>query len=141
MKDALADFTAQELDVLERLTALIPPGKEDWRPDWPGDSFSLGELRLHLEDATNGLRACLKKLNPNLDFSHTTIAEAWDSIHDDQLASVIATYFSPAGEAFLLVYLKNLQHLGRHLMQLYIYLKILGVPVSSSDLYGFAEPD
>lgn len=54
---------------------------------------------------------------------------------DKLLARPIPTVFVPSGEAVLTVLLGNLEHLLNHKHQLFFYLKLLGVVVTTRDLY------
>lgn len=56
---------------------------------------------------------------------------------DQDLARKIPTVFVPQGEALITLLLGNLEHLTNHKYQLFFYLKLLGVNVTSADLYSF----
>jgi hypothetical protein len=43
--------------------------------------------------------------------------------------------FVPEGESLMTLLVGNLEHLINHKYQLFLYLKLLGLPVSSRDLY------
>jgi hypothetical protein len=47
----------------------------------------------------------------------------------------VPTVFVPGGEALMTILLGNLEHLINHKYQLFFYLKMLGVPVGTGDLY------
>ena len=47
------------------------------------------------------------------------------------------TVFVPQGESILTLLLGNLEHLINHKHQLFTYLKQMGVPVATPDLYRF----
>ncbi len=54
------------------------------------------------------------------------------------------TVFVPEGEAILTLLLGNLEHLINHKYQLFLYLKMLDVPVATRDFYrsrGRATPE
>ena len=53
------------------------------------------------------------------------------------------TVFVRTGETVLTLLLGNLEHLINHKHQLFIYLKLMGAPVETRDLYcfrGLADP-
>jgi hypothetical protein len=47
----------------------------------------------------------------------------------------VPTLFVPEGEALFTILLGNLEHLINHKYQLFVYLKMLGVRVTTPDLY------
>jgi len=49
----------------------------------------------------------------------------------------LSTVFVKEGETLLTLLLGNLEHLINHKHQLFTYLKLLGVAVTSQDLYHF----
>jgi hypothetical protein len=48
---------------------------------------------------------------------------------------MIPSVFVPEGESLLTLLLGNLEHLINHKYQLFFYLKLLGLPVTSRDIY------
>ena len=126
----------------------------------------LGELLGHLLECLAGFCAALYKIDPPR-LSHLAglrdlavnqfcdvheasgrisqyrahIAEGLAMLTDTDLAQTIPTVFAPAGESAAAVLLGNLEHLINHKFQLFIYLRLLGVPVTSRDLYQFREID
>jgi hypothetical protein len=71
----------------------------------------------------------------------THVNEAFAALSDDDLAATLPTVFVPEGEAMLTLLLSNLEHVGNHKYQLFFYLKLMGVPVTSRDLYCFREAE
>jgi len=51
------------------------------------------------------------------------------------LPQVVPSVFVPQGEALVTLLLGNLEHLMNHKYQLFFYLKLLGIPVTSRDIY------
>ena len=142
----------------EHLLDRIPPDRIDWRP--LQNAMPLGELLGHLLEAFSGFCAAfyglrrerlahfqrLRKLPVNhrceVEEARTRIREYMAHIEegftvltDEDLARRVPTVFAPAGEPFLSVLLGNLEHVVNHKHQLFFYLKMLGVPVSTPDLY------
>jgi len=62
-------------------------------------------------------------------------------LSDDDLNRRIPTVFVPEGESLLTLLLGNLEHFINHKHQLFTYLKRMGVPVGSQDLYRFRGTD
>jgi hypothetical protein len=67
------------------------------------------------------------------------IDEGFLCCSDADLARVIPTVLVPEGETMLSLLLNNLEHLNHQKYQLFVYLKLLGLPVGSRDLYKFHE--
>ena len=150
----------EQVERTEHLLRLIPPEKIDWRPDWPG-ARPLAELLGHLLDCLAGLCAVLYAAEPQK-LAHFAavrgrpvnqrcgvdearervqeymrhIEEGFALLTDQDLARRIPTVFVPEGEALLTLLLGNLEHLINHKQQLFLYLKVLDVPVGTADLYA-----
>jgi hypothetical protein len=56
---------------------------------------------------------------------------------DADLERLIPTVFVTGGETLVTLLLGNLEHLLNHKYQLFLYLKLAGVAVSSRDIYRF----
>ena len=65
------------------------------------------------------------------------IAEGFEVLEDGELGRKIPTVFVPDGEPVLTLLLGNLEHIINHKHQLFMYLRLLNVPVESCDLYRF----
>jgi hypothetical protein len=63
------------------------------------------------------------------------IAQGFNCCRDADLARKVPTVFVPEGETLALLLLGNLEHLMNHKYQLFFYLKLLGIPVGTPDLY------
>lgn len=153
----------EQAERTEHLLDLIPAGRLDWRPELPAnvpEARPLGMLLGHLLDCLAGFCATLYALDTQrlahfarlreLPVNHDcTVEEARERIRqymshieegfallsDADLARRIPTVFAPGGEAVFTILLGNLEHLINHKHQLFFYLKLLGVPVSTGDLY------
>jgi hypothetical protein len=131
-------------------------------PDHYIRPFAIGSLLGHLLDCLGGFCAALYKINPDrlhhfsvlrgLPVNHFCepieaqerieeyalhIREGFELLTDLDLARVLPTAFVPSGEPVLTILLGNLEHLINHKFQLFMYLRLLGVQVSSADLYKF----
>ena len=65
------------------------------------------------------------------------VEEGFALLHDADLGRRVPTVFVPRGESLLTLFLGNLEHLVNHKHQLFTYLKMMGVDVTSQDLYHF----
>lgn len=143
------------------LIALLPQDRIDWGPPVPG-AWTTGILLGHLLECLAGFCAVLAKAEPerlahlaelrSLRVNHrcppqeaigriavyrSRIGEAMSLLADADLARRLPTIFVPAGEPLLTLLLGNLEHLLNHKHQLFVCLKLMGVEVSSRDLYRF----
>ena len=155
----LAKLTEQ-VERADHLISLVPAGKLDWRPETAAGAISIGELLGHFLECLAGFCAALYALHPGplrhfgslreLPVNHfcqvdearrriaeymSHIKEGFAQVTDDDLKRPIETVFVPEGEAALAILLGNLEHLINHKYQLFFYLKLLGVPVATRDLY------
>ena len=148
----------EQIERAEHLLALIPSNRIEWRP--LPDSLRVCDLLGHMLECLAGFCAALYTLDSarlahflllrERKVNHCCgIEEARDSmrdylrhiregfalIADADLARSVPTVFVPEGEAALTILLGNLEHFINHKYQLFFYLKLLGVPVGTSDLY------
>jgi len=140
------------------LISLVPPDKTEWRP--LPESLKLCEVLGHLLECLAGFCAALYRLHGerlehfsrlrelkvnhccpaeeareriNLYMAH--IEEGFSLLSDEDLARRVPTVFVPEGEAALTILLGNLEHFINHKYQLFFYLKMMGAPVGTPDLY------
>ncbi len=153
----------EQVERTEHLLELIPANRLDWRPELPANASEarpLSTLLGHLLDCLAGFCATLHALDSQrlahfarlreLPVNHDCgveeararirqyvehIEQGFALLTDADLARRIPTVFAPGGEAAFTILLGNLEHLINHKHQLFYYLKLLGVPVSTSDLY------
>jgi DinB family protein len=145
------------------LIDLVPAGRIDWAPAIP-NSWPSGLLLGHFLDCAAGFCAVLAAFEPQ-DLAHfaalrelpvnqscspteavsrmiiyrTHIDEGFARLTDADLGRQVSTLFVKQGETLLTLLLGNLEHLINHKHQLFIYLKLFGVGVTSKDLYHFRE--
>jgi uncharacterized damage-inducible protein DinB len=144
----------EEVDRTEHLLALIPPE--------PSYGLSISRLLGHLLTCLAGFCAALHAAHGDrlahftrlreLPVSHPCgidearqrirdyvahIDEGFALLTDADLARSIPTVFVPEGEALLTLLLGNLEHFINHKYQLFAYLKALGVPLGTRDLYAW----
>lgn len=146
------------------LVGLVPDDRMDWRPAASAASspnvVDLGHLLGHLLDCVAGFCAGLQAAFPSarrefkqireLEVNHSCrpddaaarlhqysrcISKAFEFCSDEDLARKIPTVFASEGEPLITLLLGNLEHLTNHKYQLFFYLRLLGVPVNTGDLY------
>ena len=67
------------------------------------------------------------------------IREGFVALDDADLGKIVPTVFVPNGESILTLLLGNLEHLLNHKHQLFLYLRLMAVEVTSADLYRFRD--
>jgi hypothetical protein len=150
----------EQIERIEHLTGLVPADKLSWDPKLPNSATDLGHLLGHLLDCLAGFCAVFYAAFPEscaglyelreLPVNHccspqetrerlqqyaTCLETAFAQCADADLARRIPSVFVPAGESLATLLLGNLEHLISHKYQLFMYLKMLGVPVTSRDIY------
>jgi DinB superfamily len=153
----------EQVERTVHLIELLPVDGSNWKPAIPG-AWPVEVLLGHLLDCLAGFCAVLAASEPerlghfsdlrNLPVNHACspadavariglyrarIQEGFALLDDAGLARTLATVFAERGETLLTLFLGNLEHLINHKHQLFTYLKEMGVPVESRDLYRFRE--
>jgi hypothetical protein len=165
--EALRAKVGEAVERTDHLVSLVTEGSLAWRPE-SGSSNSnamdVGHLLGHLLDCLSGFCACFQKAFPehlaDLDFlrglevnhfcspreARERIAEYGKQIErgfllcgDSDLRRVLQTIFTRKGETLMTLLLGNLEHLLNHKYQLFLYIRLQGVTVTSRDLYQFRE--
>jgi len=149
------------------LIDLVPEDCLEWHPSpqqGPGHFIDVGHVLGHLLSCFGGFCSVMLKAFPDklahfadLQWLKTNyccppaeaaarlrsysafIDEGFLCCPDADLTRVIPTVLLPEGETMLSLLLNNLEHLNHHKYQLFVYLKLLGLPVGSRDLYRFHE--
>jgi uncharacterized damage-inducible protein DinB len=148
---ALLDKIGEQIERTGHLIGMVPAERLDWRPQ-PGD-WTTGELIGHLLDCISGFCAVLvaaepvrlahfvklREVPPAMELYRAHIQEGFALLTDGDLARRVPTVFVAQGESILTLLLGNLEHLINHKHQLFTYLKQMGVPVATPDLYRFRE--
>lgn len=146
---ALLDKINEQIERTRHLIGLIPQAQMDWQP-YPGD-WTTRELIGHLLDCMSGFCAVLAAAEPQrlahfsklreipgtIDVIHDHINEGFALLTDVDLARFVPTVFVENGESIMTLLLGNLEHLINHKHQLFAYVKQMGVPVTTPDLYRF----
>jgi hypothetical protein len=154
----------EQVERLDHLLGRIPADALPWQPPFE-HALRLELLLGHLLECLAGVCATLYAAHPEalphftrlrtlpvnhacaiaearsrIREYHQHIEEGFGHLSDADLARRIPTVFVPAGEAILTLLLGNLEHVTNHKYQLFVYLKMLGVPVSTADLYAWRGP-
>ena len=148
----------EQVERAAHLTSFVPPEMVEWRPLPGGLRFC--DLLGHLLDCLAGFCAALYAIHPEL-LAHFArlrqkpvnhccgieealgrmneymerITEGFQSLTDEQLSWKLPTVFVSEGEPVLTLLLGNLEHFINHKYQLFFYLKLIGLPVETGDLY------
>lgn len=164
----LAASTLQSIEKTAQLISLIKPRQLSYRPSVPPGCLpatDLGHLLGHLLDCLAGFCAAfgaafpkglasLEELRKSRVNHFCGPAEALNRIAiyrkeivrgfrvctDKDLKRKLRTVFRPEGEPLLAILLANLEHLLNHKYQLFFYLRLLGEPVGTKELYYLKEP-
>jgi DinB superfamily len=150
----------EQIERTEHLIRLVPSDKIGWDPRLPQGSTDVGHLLGHLLDCMAGFCAVFHAAFPQQlgDFSELQslpvnhfcrpeealsrireyaahIGQGFDLCTDNDLPQVVPSVFVPQGEPLATLLLGNLEHLINHKYQLFFYLKLLGIPVTTRDIY------
>jgi uncharacterized damage-inducible protein DinB len=145
--DALLEKIREQIERTTHLIHLIPEEQREWKPS-PG-AWTTRQLINHLLDCISGFCAVLAAAEPQrlahfaelrekpatIENYRAHIEQGFALLSDADLARRIPTVFVPQGEPVLTLFLGNLEHLINHKYQLFGYLKQMGVPVATPDLY------
>jgi len=151
----------EQFECTTHLIGLVPADGLERSPAIP-DSWPMGVLLGHLLDCAAGFCAVLAAFEPQrlahfaqlqeLPVNHSCspaqaagriatyrahVDEGFALLEDADLGRQLSTVFVKQGETLLTLLLGNLEHLINHKHQLFTYLKLLGVGVTSRDLYHF----
>ena len=158
-KDEYYDFVMQAYQPALTMIRMAPTDKLDWRP---GPKFmSLGQVVCHLstglgtelrvmltgnwptmEEMDKGMRlenlpACsVAEALANLEKDKTTLREVLASVSEEDFAQrVVSVPWGVQGKLEkMMLYFR--EHFTNHKQQLFTYLKLLGLPVDTTTLYG-----
>jgi uncharacterized damage-inducible protein DinB len=167
LTSVLASSVDNSLEKTAHLVSLIDPSHLSHKPSVPegcAPVVSLGHLLGHLLDCMAGFCAAFYAAFPaKLDSLQTLredpvnhfckpsealerirvyrmeIARGFRVCSDVDLKRKLKTVFQPHGARLAAILLGNLEHLLNHKYQLFFYLRILGAPVGTKDLYYLPE--
>jgi len=155
----------EQMELTDGLIGRLPEDRLDWTPAIPG-AWAAADLLGHILECLSGFCAVLYTCEPQqlAHFRHlreapvnhrcgreeareriaiyrTHIDEGFALLRETDLSRNVQTLFVPQGELLATLLLGNLEHLINHKHQLFMYLKLMGVSVGTSDLYRFrGEP-
>jgi DinB superfamily len=153
------------IERVEHLVSLVPGDRMAWKPALPPNvtqANDLGHTLGHLVNCVAGFCAVFRAAFPE-EFADLEklrevalerrcdpeqaregirvlaghVRRGFECCCDADLARTIPTVFVAGGESVLTLLLGNLEHLLNHKYQLFLYLKLTGVPVTSRDIYRF----
>ena len=150
----------EQIERTEHLIRMVPASSLAWKPQTQTAAKDIGHLLGHLLDCLAGFCAVFFAAFPR-DLAHFTELQSLQVNHacqpeealarfreytahidrgfalctDDDLRRLIPSVFVPEGESLATLLLGNLEHLINHKYQLFLYLKLLGLPVTSKDIY------
>ena len=149
----------EQIEKTEHLIRLIPPDRIEWNPRWSCGSSDIGHLLGHLLECLAGFCAVFHATFPqqlkgmlelrSLPVNHFCkpdealpriqvyagyIEAGFELCSDEDLQRMLPTLFATA-ESVMTLLLGNLEHLINHKYQLFVYLKLLGIPVATGDIY------
>ncbi len=161
IRASLAAKIDEQIERTIHLIGLIPSGSLQWRPPLPA-AWQVGELLGHLSDCMAGFCAVLQAADPQrlahfdalrslpvngfadpgeardrIAVYRSHIQEGFHLLEDVDLDRKLPTVFVTEGETIMTLLLGNLEHLTNHKHQLFMYLRLMGLSVTSKDLYRF----
>ena len=158
--ESIRSKLCEQIERTEHLIRLVPDEAIAWKPQMQASSSDLGHVLGHLLDCLAGFCAVFRAAFPNelghlgrlqsLPVNHSCmpqealrrvsqyagcIDQGFDLCTDAGLARMLPSVFVEAGESLATLLLGNLEHVINHKYQLFFYLKMYGVPVTSRDIY------
>jgi uncharacterized damage-inducible protein DinB len=154
---ALLEKIREQIERTSHLMGLVPAAQLDWTSG--AGAWTVGQLLGHLLECMAGFCAVLAAAEPQrlahflalrelpasapgeaaarIEIYRAHIEEGFGLLTDADLARRLPTVFVAQGELLLTLLLGNLEHLINHKHQLFTYLRQMGVPVATPDLYRF----
>jgi hypothetical protein len=158
-KSEFYDITMESVRPAEKLIGMVPADKLDWKP---GPTFmSLGQVVCHLSDGLGGgiemllsgkwpppeeMEAGMKLENMpscgvqealgKLEKDKKVLRTALDGISEADFTNRVVSVPWGWKAKLEIMGISFLGHFNNHKMQLFTYLKLLGLPVNTETLYG-----
>ena len=151
----------EQIERTTHLISLLPADRLQDPPSIPG-CWTAAELLGHLLECLAGFCAVLAAAEPlrlahfirlrqapvnrscsareacdRIEIYRAHIDEGFALLRDADLSRMMPTIFVREGEPLLTLLLGNLEHLINHKHQLFTYVRLMGVNVTSRDLYRF----
>ncbi len=158
-KNEFGEIVLQSIQPAEKMIAMIPADKLNWQP---GPTFmSIGQVIFHLSDGIGGgletllsgkwppmeemevgmklenmpscgVQEALSKLEKDKAILRATL----DGVSEDDFTNRVVSVPWGWKAKFEIMSVAFLGHFNNHKMQLFSYLKLLGLPVNTESLYG-----
>ncbi|MGO8792481.1 MAG: DinB family protein [Terriglobia bacterium] len=158
-KNEFCEMVLQSFGPAEKLIGMVPADKLNWKP---GPTFmSTGQVLAHLSDGLGGgLETTLSGKWPSMEEmdagmklenmpscgvqealsklakDKATLRSILDGISEDDFTSRMVSVPWGWTAKFEIMSMGFLGHFNNHKMQLFTYLKLLGLPVNTETLYG-----
>lgn len=159
----LAQYAEQVYKATAGLIGQVPEDKLDWRPQDANNWLSLGQLLAHLGDSTGApMQGFITGKWPEMPEAEmippaekmptvASVADALERIEADRQLTVrlleelpegefrnrtVTAPWNPTPTPLWIQLLLMVEHQINHKAMLFIYLKLLGIPVNTMSLYG-----
>ena len=158
-KNEFGEMVLQSLQPAEKLIGMVPADKLGWKP---GPTFmSVGQVICHLSDGVGGgLETLVSGKWPSMEEMDTgmklenmpscgvqealgklakdkaILRATLDGISEDDFTNRVVSVPWGWKAKFEIMSVNFLGHFNNHKMQLFTYLKLLGLPVNTESLYG-----
>jgi len=158
-KNEFCEIVLQSIQPAEKLIGMVPADKLDWKP---GPTFmSTGQVLCHLSDGVGGgLEALVSGKWPpmeemevgmklenmpscgvhealsKLEKDKTILRATLDGMSEDDFTNRVVSVPWGWKAKTEIMSVAFLGHFNNHKMQLFTYLKLLGLPVNTESLYG-----
>jgi hypothetical protein len=158
-KNEFCEIVLQSINPAEKLIGMVPADRLDWKP---GPTFmSMGQVLCHLSDGIGGgletlvsgkwpsmeemevgmklenMPSCgVQEALSKLEKDKTILRSTLDSISEADFTNRVVSVPWGWKTKFEIMSVGFLGHFNNHKMQLFTYLKLLGLPVSTETLYG-----
>jgi hypothetical protein len=158
-KNEFSDLMLQSIAPAEKMIGMVPADKIDWKP---GPAFmTTGQLLAHLSDGVGvGLGMLVSGKWPSMEEMESgmklenlpscgaaealsklendkkALRETLDGLSEEDFTNLMVSVPWGWKSKFEIMSVNFLGHFNNHKMQLFTYLKLLGVPVNTESLYG-----
>jgi hypothetical protein len=158
-KNEFCEIVLESIQPAEKLIGMVPADKLNWKP---GPTFmSLGQVICHLSEGVGGGLESLAKGNwppmeemeagmklenmpscgvqealNKLEKDKNTLRATLEGLSEEDFTNRVASVPWGWKAKFEIMSVAFLGHFNNHKMQLFTYLKLLGLPVNTETLYG-----
>ncbi len=158
-KNEFCEMVLQSVKPAEKLISMVPADKLNWKP---GPTFmTTGQVLCHLSDGIGGglemlvsgkwppmeemetgmklenMPACgVQEALSKLEKDKSTLREALDGMSEADFTNRVVSVPWGWKAKMEIMSVSFLGHFNNHKMQLFTYLKLLGLPVNTESLYG-----